>query len=189
MSENAQPSSSRPESALESLGLEELYNTPAKSRRRSRRPFTTAEDEALLKGYSVHGFQWTLIQQDKDLNLGHRRATDLRDRFRTKFPHAYRDGGPVRGSALPTQTTKDTVLKDGTNRAPKSKQYSQDTKPPSSDWRPSKPEDLISSTTGLPAVRESLAGVPPAGFPFPLDEGSTNVASLDLPPLIWDDLP
>lgn len=189
MSENAQPSSSRPESALESLGLEELYNTPAKSRRRSRRPFTTAEDEALLKGYSVHGFQWTLIQQDKDLNLGHRRATDLRDRFRTKFPHAYRDGGPVRGSALSTQTTKDTVLKDGTNRAPKSKQYSQDTKPPSSEWRPSKPEDLTSGTTGLPAVRESLAGVPPAGFPFPLDEGSTNVASLDLPPLIWDDLP
>lgn len=197
VSENAQLSSSRSESALESLGIEEPY-TPAKSRRRSRRPFTTAEDEALLKGYSVHGFQWTLIQQDKDLSLGHRRATDLRDRFRTKFPHAYRDGGPVRGNALPTQMTKDTALKEGTNRAPKSKQNSQDTKPPSSDGRPSKPEDLTSSTTGavdpafpslvLPAVRESLAGVPPAGFPFPLDEGPTNVASVDLPPLIWDDL-
>jgi hypothetical protein len=47
----------------------------------------------LLKGYAVHGFQWTLIRQDKRLNLMHRKATDLRDRFRTKFPHAYRDGG------------------------------------------------------------------------------------------------
>lgn len=71
-----------------------------KSKRRSRRPFTPAEDEALLKGYAVHGFQWTLIQQDKHLNLSHRRATDLRDRFRTKFPNAYREGGSVSGGSI-----------------------------------------------------------------------------------------
>lgn len=77
---------------LISLGLPDP-DTAVKANRRSRRPFTPAEDEALLKGYAVHGFQWTLIRQDKHLNLMHRKATDLRDRFRTKFPSAYREGG------------------------------------------------------------------------------------------------
>lgn len=84
--------------ALDSFGIPEPHFT-TKSRRRSRRPFSAAEDEALLKGYAVHGFQWTLIQQDQRLNLSHRRATDLRDRFRTKFPRAYRDGGSVSGNS------------------------------------------------------------------------------------------
>lgn len=86
-------------STLSSLGVAEPYFT-IKSKRRSRRPFTPAEDEALLKGYAVHGFQWTLIQQDRHLNLSHRRATDLRDRFRTKFPNAYREGGSVSGGSI-----------------------------------------------------------------------------------------
>ncbi|OKL63565.1 hypothetical protein UA08_01927 [Talaromyces atroroseus] len=86
-------------STLSSLGISEPYFT-IKSKRRSRRPFTPAEDEALLKGYAVHGFQWTLIQQDRHLNLSHRRATDLRDRFRTKFPNAYREGGSVSGGNI-----------------------------------------------------------------------------------------
>ncbi|CAG8898901.1 unnamed protein product [Penicillium egyptiacum] len=94
--------SSKSRIALESLGIPEPH--VSKTKRRSRRPFTTAEDEALLKGYAVHGFQWTLIQQDSRLNLSHRKATDLRDRFRTKFPHAYRDGGSVSGKALTNQS-------------------------------------------------------------------------------------
>jgi hypothetical protein len=93
------PQSAKSKSTLSSLGIPEPYFT-IKSKRRSRRPFTPAEDEALLKGYAVHGFQWTLIQQDKHLNLSHRRATDLRDRFRTKFPNAYREGGSVSGGSI-----------------------------------------------------------------------------------------
>jgi hypothetical protein len=89
-------------STLASLGIPEPH--VSKSKRRSRRPFTPAEDEALLKGYAVHGFQWTLIQQDARLNLSHRKATDLRDRFRTKFPDAYRDGGSVSGKKLTNQS-------------------------------------------------------------------------------------
>lgn len=92
-------SQSKYKSTLSSLGISEPYFT-IKSKRRSRRPFTAAEDEALLKGYAVHGFQWTAIQQDKHLNLSHRRATDLRDRFRTKFPNAYREGGSVSGGSM-----------------------------------------------------------------------------------------
>uniref|UniRef100_A0A093VSH8 Meiotically up-regulated protein n=1 Tax=Talaromyces marneffei PM1 TaxID=1077442 RepID=A0A093VSH8_TALMA len=93
------PQSAKSKSTLSSLGIAEPYFM-IKSKRRSRRPFTPAEDEALLKGYAVHGFQWTLIQQDKHLNLSHRRATDLRDRFRTKFPNAYREGGSVSGGSI-----------------------------------------------------------------------------------------
>ncbi|KAJ5114761.1 hypothetical protein NUU61_000520 [Penicillium alfredii] len=96
-------SSTLPQPSLASLGVPEPQGT-VKSRRRSRRPFTSVEDESLLKGYAVHGFQWTLICQDPRLNLGHRKATDLRDRFRTKFPDAYRDGGSVSGKALHEQS-------------------------------------------------------------------------------------
>ncbi|KAJ5555075.1 hypothetical protein N7461_003545 [Penicillium sp. DV-2018c] len=105
-SQSPTPGNSRPAfsstslSTLASLGIPEPHVT--KTKRRSRRPFTSTEDEALLKGYAVHGFQWTLIQQDPRLNLFHRKATDLRDRFRTKFPRAYRDGGSVSGKALTT---------------------------------------------------------------------------------------
>ncbi|RJE17552.1 MYB DNA-binding domain protein [Aspergillus sclerotialis] len=97
----AMPSSSS-KATLELLGMPEAPPTMG-TRRRARQPFTAAEDEALLKGYAVHGFQWTLIQQDKRLNLSHRRATDLRDRFRNKFPEAYRDGGSVSGKTLQGQ--------------------------------------------------------------------------------------
>ncbi|CRG82875.1 hypothetical protein PISL3812_00221 [Talaromyces islandicus] len=99
VSKSSLPQSHKSKSTLSSLGIPAPYFTK-KSNRRSRRPFTPAEDEALLKGYAVHGFQWTLIQQDKHLNLSHRKATDLRDRFRTKFPSAYREGGSVSGNSL-----------------------------------------------------------------------------------------
>ncbi|KAK2739787.1 hypothetical protein FQN57_006484 [Myotisia sp. PD_48] len=79
---------------LISLGVIDPSNA-FKANRRNRRLFTPAEDEALLKGYAVHGFQWSMIQKDKHLGLLHRRATDLRDRFRTKFPKVYKEGGPV----------------------------------------------------------------------------------------------
>ncbi|RDW86212.1 telomere repeat binding factor family protein [Aspergillus mulundensis] len=172
--------------------------TPAKARRRSRRPFTAAEDEALLKGYAVHGFQWTLIQQDKELDLGHRRATDLRDRFRTMFPHAYRDGGAVRDSALQAQITRDAVLKDGPNPAASSKQKPHDSKPASTDSRPSKPvnpgamgtvDPVLPSLALHPVTREGSTGVALSGLSFLLEEGPANDDSVDLPPLIWDDLP
>ncbi|KAK2781788.1 hypothetical protein FQN53_000316 [Emmonsiellopsis sp. PD_33] len=115
--------SSKSRSTLVSLGLPEPCLT-IKSSRRSRRPFTPAEDEALLKGYAAHGFQWTLIRQDKQLNLMHRKATDLRDRFRTKFPDAYREGGSAmakpteapekedRGTIIPTAAAAATLLAD-----------------------------------------------------------------------------
>lgn len=62
----------------------------AQKQRRKRRAWTIEEDDALLRGVSKHGFQWTVIHDDETLNLGHRRATDLRDRIRNKYPEGYR---------------------------------------------------------------------------------------------------
>ncbi|CBF76763.1 hypothetical protein AN4797.2 [Aspergillus nidulans FGSC A4] len=186
------------EPATGSLSVISEPYTPAKARRRSRRPFTAAEDEALLKGYAVHGFQWTLIQQDKKLNLGHRRATDLRDRFRTKFPHAYREGGAIRDSTLQAQMAKDTIVKDGTIPAVRNRQGPQDSKPASTSDRSGKPislngvgtvDPVLPSLALPPVTREISTGVPLSGLSFLLEEGSTNEDSVDLPPLIWDDLP
>ncbi|PWY82195.1 hypothetical protein BO70DRAFT_336564 [Aspergillus heteromorphus CBS 117.55] len=161
---------SRSQSTLASLGIPEPHFT-MKSRRRSRRPFTDVEDEALLKGYAVHGFQWTLIQQDKRLNLSHRRATDLRDRFRTKFPHAYRDGGSVSGR---------TLHKDGLKR---SRRQSSKSGPTTGHG----PIDPALSPPAPPQLLESAAGA----FPFPLDENTAAVdatwADNTLPPMMWDD--
>lgn len=58
--------------------------------KRKRRPWTAAEDAALLHGVSKHGFQWTNIHDDAELNLNHRRATDLRDRIRNLYPEGYK---------------------------------------------------------------------------------------------------
>jgi hypothetical protein len=154
-----------------------------KSRRRSRRPFTATEDEALLKGYAVHGFQWTLIQQDKRLNLSHRRATDLRDRFRTKFPHAYRDGGSVSGKSLHSaEKPLDTVTKSNSQAATPPSQ----TKPDAADQTVG-PVDPALSPPAPPGYLENSTG-----FQFPLDEttGGAGVDGWDntLAPMVWDEL-
>ncbi|KAL2808392.1 hypothetical protein BJX63DRAFT_35815 [Aspergillus granulosus] len=189
LTENTPTPSNPPESTLE------VTEQPVKCRRRIRRPFTAAEDEALLKGYAVHGFQWTLIQQDQRLNLGHRRATDLRDRFRTKFPDAYRDGGSVSSGALLAQMAKDSPAKDGKNGMPEGKQSLSESKRTKHLGKFDGPNtvgtpDTVTPSLVLPlAGRDSSACGPSASLSFPLDDNSTNPVNVDLPPLVWDDLP
>ncbi|EFR02507.1 MYB DNA-binding domain-containing protein [Nannizzia gypsea CBS 118893] len=108
--------SRKTKSTLIALGLPDP-DAIVKANRRSRRPFTQAEDEALLKGYAVHGFQWTLIRQDKHLNLMHRKATDLRDRFRTKFPNAYREGGSATAKNIPASSSNTAMLSTASDPA------------------------------------------------------------------------
>ncbi|CAG7970863.1 unnamed protein product [Penicillium nalgiovense] len=168
----ALPNKSR--TTLASLGIPEPH--VSKTKRRSRRPFTTAEDEALLKGYAVHGFQWTLIQQDSRLNLAHRKATDLRDRFRTKFPHAYRDGGSVSGKALTNQnqTQKSAVGTStpcshaGNTEQSPSKAYAMTpTQTPATTPRTSASRSRHAATTSqsnLAQIDPALLPPPPQGF-------------------------
>jgi len=67
------------------------YTGFVQSRRRIRRMWTSEEDESLLKGVVKHGLHWTAIHGDPELSLSHRRATDLRDRIRNKFPEGYKN--------------------------------------------------------------------------------------------------
>jgi hypothetical protein len=77
-------------STLEKLGIHEPFG---KTERRARHGYCTAEDEALLKGFKKHGKAWTAIMEDAGLGLSARKATDLRDRMRTRFPEEYAQAG------------------------------------------------------------------------------------------------
>ncbi|RKF83931.1 MYB DNA-binding domain containing protein [Golovinomyces cichoracearum] len=61
------------------------------SSRRERRQFTEEEDRSILDGYKIYGPAWSKIQKDPRLNLQSRQPTDLRDRFRNKFPEKFRE--------------------------------------------------------------------------------------------------
>ena len=75
---------------LEQLGI----TGPFKKRvRRDRCPFTAREDAALMQGFRKHGPSWKCIKRDSDLGLSSRTSTDLRDRFRNRWPDEYAAAG------------------------------------------------------------------------------------------------
>ena len=84
-----------------------LQSSQSKQRRK-RRAWTAAEDECLIKGVTRHGFQWTAIHDDPELGLNHRRATDLRDRIRNKFPEGYKhaESAPLRSEVKKAEKQK-----------------------------------------------------------------------------------
>jgi hypothetical protein len=76
---------------LAEIGIREPFK---RVDRRARRGFSKEEDEALLKGYEKHGPRaWNLILKDEALNLSGRTPTDLRDRFRNRYPEKYQEAG------------------------------------------------------------------------------------------------
>ncbi|KAL3420208.1 MYB DNA-binding domain-containing protein [Phlyctema vagabunda] len=72
---------------LAHLGIDGPFK---KSQRRERRPFSDDDDCHILEGYKFYGTQWTKIQRDPRFELQSRTPTDLRDRFRNKFPEKFR---------------------------------------------------------------------------------------------------
>ncbi|KIX06509.1 uncharacterized protein Z518_04485 [Rhinocladiella mackenziei CBS 650.93] len=82
------PDTASPDKATASISPIDQGQAP--KQRRKRRAWTALEDENLLKGVAKHGFQWTAIHDDVELDLKHRRATDLRDRIRNRFPDGYK---------------------------------------------------------------------------------------------------
>lgn len=71
---------------LVQLGIQGPFR---KSGRRERRPFTEEDDREILEGYKVHGPAWTKIQRDPRFHLQSRQPTDLRDRYRNKYPEKF----------------------------------------------------------------------------------------------------
>ena len=46
-----------------------------------------------MAGIRKYGYAWTAMQEDLELHLTHRKATDLRDRVRNLFPDHYKNAG------------------------------------------------------------------------------------------------
>lgn len=88
----------RPRSGTDRKGPAELAEMGIdrpffKNKRRERREFTERDDEALIRGFEKHGPVWHNIRSDPELGFGSRHPTDLRDRFRTRFPEKYAQAG------------------------------------------------------------------------------------------------
>lgn len=71
---------------LAQLGIDTPFR---KSLRRARRPFSEDEDREILEGYHMHGSAWSRIQRDPRFQLQSRKPTDLRDRFRNRYPQMF----------------------------------------------------------------------------------------------------
>ncbi|OWY42060.1 MYB DNA-binding-like protein [Alternaria alternata] len=75
---------------LAELGIHEPFS---KATRRPRRAFSQRDDVNLLKGFEKYGSVWHLMRDDEDLDFGSRHPTDLRDRFRIRYPDKYAKAG------------------------------------------------------------------------------------------------
>jgi hypothetical protein len=69
--------------------------------------WTDGEDANLSKGYQKYGFQWTTIAKDPEIGLSHRTGSQIRDRFRLKYPLHYQASVPL---PLP-ETTPNSIRK------------------------------------------------------------------------------
>lgn len=76
-------------SELAEMGIEGPFQ---KVTRRSRHAYTKEQDDALLRGFRKHGKSWAAILKDEEV-LSERTSTDLRDRFRVRFPQEYSNVG------------------------------------------------------------------------------------------------
>ncbi|KAF1934233.1 uncharacterized protein M421DRAFT_116538 [Didymella exigua CBS 183.55] len=70
-----------------------VYGPFMKSQRRARREFSGEDDKNLLKGFKRHGAVWHAMRDDVELGFGMRHATDLRDRFRIRYPERFAKAG------------------------------------------------------------------------------------------------
>lgn len=86
----AKHSQSASHSKLVELGIQTPF---APSTRRPRRGFSAEDDENLLKGFEKYGAAWRSILVDENLGFNNRQATDLRDRFRIRFPDIFARAG------------------------------------------------------------------------------------------------
>ena len=75
---------------LVELGIREPFS---KATRRPRRAFSAHDDMNLLKGFEKYGPVWHFMRDDAELDFGTRHPTDLRDRFRIRYPEKYAKAG------------------------------------------------------------------------------------------------
>lgn len=71
----------------------DIHGPFLKSKRRARREFSDTDDKNLLKGFQRHGPVWHSMRDDFELGFGMRHPTDLRDRFRIRYPELFAQAG------------------------------------------------------------------------------------------------
>ncbi|KAF2240399.1 hypothetical protein BU26DRAFT_498002 [Trematosphaeria pertusa] len=110
-----------------------------KNNRRERREFTQKDDESLLKGFEKYGASWHSMRDDKDLGFSTRHPTDLRDRFRIRYPEMYAKAGyklkPKDERMLKekeekekeTSNTQETAISTNTIEAPEAQKANEET--------------------------------------------------------------
>jgi hypothetical protein len=75
---------------LAEMGIDKPFE---KSKRRERHEFTEEDDNALMRGFEKYGPVWQAIKADPQLGFHARQPTDLRDRFRIRYPETYKKAG------------------------------------------------------------------------------------------------
>lgn len=103
----------------ESTGLNTGLKKPGgKPRLRKRKhAWTALEDEELVKGFKIHGYQWERIAKDESLNFDNRIGSNIRDRFRLKYPELWAEAArptpPVPPPKKPQGGTKGAGSRGG----------------------------------------------------------------------------
>jgi hypothetical protein len=181
-------------SELLRLGIKEPFE---RSKRRRRTDYTAKEDEAILLGFKKYGNSWSAIRQDPALGLIHRRATDLRDRFRTKYPEQYekaglaprRDVGPKKGSndGKESSTMRES---DGAAASTNEKSTTSNLEKTSAEANQPDKENKTPNTT-LPPMRQPTTSLLHYdsdvfwGAPFDVEDAETERITLDRRILDW----
>lgn len=82
---------------------------PAAPEKKARRKWTAEETQMLVDGCNIHGVgNWKTILSDPNLSFANRSPVDLKDRFRTYFPEAYRTHYPNARTHLPPSLARAT---------------------------------------------------------------------------------
>lgn len=169
-------------SELAEMGIEGTFQ---KVSRRARRAYTEEQDDALLRGFRKHGKSWAAILKDEPI-LSERTSTDLRDRFRVRFPQEYSSVGlaprpdvfprpPDRGSP-DNDPQESRVASDKDNNLCDANQTSA---PQSSAQSSSR---FVDSSSANRPIHSSLPDVPnDVFFGLPADD-----EELDTEPLVLD---
>ncbi|KAF2131985.1 hypothetical protein P153DRAFT_182582 [Dothidotthia symphoricarpi CBS 119687] len=76
-----------------SLALIGIQRPFVRNKRRKRHEFTAQDDTNLLKGFERYGATWHSMRDDNELGFSARHPTDLRDRFRIRYPEMYARAG------------------------------------------------------------------------------------------------
>ncbi|CAI6336806.1 unnamed protein product [Periconia digitata] len=181
-----------------------------KRKRRERREFTQADDANLLIGFEKYNTSWHLMRDDTALGFKGRHATDLRDRFRIRYPEKFAGAGckpkskdeamlkekrnamVAAGTHAASTVEKqkdagDEEIVDSTSQSSRSKEPNGNTKPRvnTTTTPPSSSKTTASSQTALPTATSSSSLAPSASRP--LYRSLTYTHGLPFPnPLIPD---